>query len=278
MGTRDELASLVDAARRDRRPAADRPRCCRWTEARDGLRRDGRGRRLRQDRLHPMTRTHLVTGAGSGIGAALADAAARARRRAGAAGPHRGAGRRAAPALRRRDRRWSPTWPTRRRLERRWHAACPTRSTRCCTSPASSTSARSPTCRSTQLREQLDVNLVAPAVLTRAALPGAARGARHRRVRELRRRAGRRARTGRRTPPRSSGCGRSPTRCAPRRPSTACGSPRSSPSRTATPMQEKVHEQEGQDYDPAALDPARDRRRRRSCTSSTCRRRDRSPR
>ena len=33
------------------------------------------------------------------------------------------------------------------------------------------------------------------------------------------------------------------------------------PGRTATPMQEKVHEQEGKEYDAVALDPARDRRR-----------------
>ena len=37
MGTRDELAALVDAARRHRRPAADRPRRCRWSRPRDGF-------------------------------------------------------------------------------------------------------------------------------------------------------------------------------------------------------------------------------------------------
>ena len=42
------------------------------------------------------------------------------------------------------------------------------------------------------------------------------------------------------------------------------------PGRTATPMQEKVHEQEGKEYDAAAWSRARDRRRRRSCTCSTC--------
>ena len=106
-------------------------------------------------------------------------AAARPRRRAGAARPHASRGPhelRAAYAGAR--RRWSPTWPTRPR-SRRWpRPACPTGSTPWCTSPAWSTSARSPTFRSPSWREQLDVNLVAPAVLTRACLPAlrAARG------------------------------------------------------------------------------------------------------
>src|SRR4029079_8159424 len=47
-------------------PADDR-RACR-------LRRDERRRRVRQDRVHPLMGTHLITGAGSGIGAAVADA------------------------------------------------------------------------------------------------------------------------------------------------------------------------------------------------------------
>ena len=42
------------------------------------------------------------------------------------------------------------------------------------------------------------------------------------------------------------------------------------PGRTATPMQEKVHEQEGKEYDAADWSAPGDRRRARSCTCSTC--------
>ncbi len=44
------------------------------------VRRDARRRAVRQDRVHPLMATHLVTGAGSGIGARRRRAAARARR------------------------------------------------------------------------------------------------------------------------------------------------------------------------------------------------------
>ena len=42
-------------------------------QARDGFAVMAERRRLRQGRLHPMTRTHLLTGAGSGMGAVLAE-------------------------------------------------------------------------------------------------------------------------------------------------------------------------------------------------------------
>ena len=97
---------------------------------------------------------------------------------------------------------------------------------------------------------QLRVNLVAPAALTRVALPAlrAARGT----VVFVNSGAGLAAhpQAGRRTPPRSTGCARSPTRCAPRSPSLRVTTVY--PGRTATPMQEKVHEQEGKEYDAAA--------------------------
>ena len=54
MGTRDELAALVADARRHRRPAAHRPGAADGAGARR-LRRDGRRRRVRQGRLHPVT-------------------------------------------------------------------------------------------------------------------------------------------------------------------------------------------------------------------------------
>ena len=69
MGTRQELDRLVrflDAT--GARPLVDRT--LPMEQAPRGLRGHGPGRRLRQDRLHPVK--HVVTGAGSGIGLALA--------------------------------------------------------------------------------------------------------------------------------------------------------------------------------------------------------------
>ena len=77
MGTRDELAALVTlldatgARPLIDRDAADGPR------PRDGFAAMADGRRVRQDRVHPLMATHLLTGAGSGIGAVLAERAAR---------------------------------------------------------------------------------------------------------------------------------------------------------------------------------------------------------
>ena len=69
MGTRDELAGLVSMLD----ATGARPLIDRTLPMERGARRvrgDARRRAVRQDRLHPMR--HLVTGAGSGIGAVLA--------------------------------------------------------------------------------------------------------------------------------------------------------------------------------------------------------------
>jgi short-subunit dehydrogenase len=101
-----------------------------------------------------------------------------------------------------------------------------------------------------QLREQLDVNLVAPAVLTRACLPGlrAAKGT----VVFVNSMSGLRA-----NPTwaayAASKYGLRGLADALRAEEAGHGVRVSSvfPSRTATPMQQKVHEQEGKDYDPS---------------------------
>ena len=85
---------------------------------------------------------------------------------------------------------------------------------------------------------------------------------------------GRRTRTGRRTPPRSTACARWPTRCAPRSRSTASASPRSTPAAPPPPMQQKVHEQEGKEYDAVRLDRPGHRRRRDPARARPARRRD----
>ncbi len=61
MGTSTELASLVNLLDATGTRPADRPDPPDGEGAR-GLRRDGRGRRLRQDRLHPLMPTHLDHG------------------------------------------------------------------------------------------------------------------------------------------------------------------------------------------------------------------------
>ena len=55
MGTRTELAALVNLLDAVRRPATGRPGAAHG-EGHGGIRRDGRGRALRQGRLHPMSR------------------------------------------------------------------------------------------------------------------------------------------------------------------------------------------------------------------------------
>ena len=157
------------------------------TDARDGFAAMLGGDAVRQDRLHPlMTHVHLLTGAGSGIGAVLAERLlergddlvllARSTERAHEL---RERAARARPC-------WSPTWPTRSRSSR---SSCPTALDSVVHAagvvelgPVAELSRR-------DWAEQLAVNLVAPAALTRVALPGAARGPRHRGLRQLRRRA-----------------------------------------------------------------------------------------
>ena len=106
-------------------------------------------------------------------------------------------------------------------------------------------------------QEQLAVNVVAPAVLTRLALPalrtargtvvfvnsgaGLSASAALVGVRGLEARA----------------CARSPTPCGPRSRSTACGSPRSTPAGRPPRCSRRVHDQEGRDYDADDwIDPA----------------------
>ena len=211
--------------------------------------------------------THLVTGAGSGIGAGRRRAAARPRRRAGAAGavatsgPHELAERfpgaptlvadladpeavesaRALP-----DALDSVRARRRRRRARR----------------------RSPSSTPTTWREQLDVNLVAPA----AADPGRAAGAARARgtvvfvnsgaglLRRTRVVGVRRLQAGLR----ALADALRAEEAGARRPGH-----HGLPGRTATPMQEKVHEQEGKEYDAAAwIQP--ETVAARSCTCSTC--------
>ena len=88
MGTRDRAGRRWSACSTPPAPARSSTATLPMEQAARRLRRDGRRRRLRQDRLHPLTpgpRTHLVTGAGSGIGALLVAAPARAWRRGGPA-------------------------------------------------------------------------------------------------------------------------------------------------------------------------------------------------
>ncbi len=227
MGTRAELASLVnllDAT--GTRPLVDRALPMERGPRR--LRRDGRGRRLRQDRLHPVragrgtASWHLLTGAGSGIGLVLAHRLAergddlvllaRSEARAERAraelpdasslvadladpGTINGLGRQVD------GRRGLAGARGRRRRPRAGRRAAARR----------------------QWEEQLAVNLTAPAVLTRELLPAPARRPAARSSSSTPPRGSRPAPSGRRTPPRSSACGPSPTRCAPRRSSTASG-------------------------------------------------------
>ena len=193
MGTRGELASLVDAARRDRRPPGDRPRRCRWSEAARGLRRDGR-------RATCSARSSSPADA-RGPTCSPAPARASARR-----SPTRSASAattlvllaRTSSAPRSSRRRYPGARRPRRRPGRPGRArgalagADLDRSTRWCTRPASSSSAPVAELDLDDLAARSStVNLTAPAVLTRALLPAlrAARG--HGRLRQLRRRPGR---------------------------------------------------------------------------------------
>ena len=147
--------------------------------------------------------THLVTGAGSGIGAGRRRPPARARRRPGPAVARRRACRTtsrrrspgAAPS--------SPTSPTPSAVEALAAAARPARLRGPRRRRRRPRPGRRPADRAPG-SEQLDVNLVAPRAADPGRAAGAAGGPRHGRVRELRRRAARRARAGRRTPRRST--------------------------------------------------------------------------
>ena len=235
--------------RRHRHQAADRPHAADDRGPRR-VRRDGDGRRVRQDRVHPL----------------MAHPPRHRRRlrhrrgRSPTALHERGddlvllaridrAGRRAGRATSRARRRSSPTWPTRDAVDGARPSSSPTGSTRVLhVAGVVELGARRRARRAAAWQEQLDVNLVAPALLTRRLPAGAAGGAGHGRLRELRRRAVRRpAVVGvRRVEVRR--CAPSPTRCAAEeREHGVRVDDASTPARTATPMQQKVHEQEGRD-------------------------------
>ena len=179
MGTRAELASLIDMLdATGTRPLIDR--ALPMDEARDGLRRDGRRRRLRQDRLHPMTRPTWspaparasVPRSPSGccdrgdrlVAAGRASDERADELRAEFAGAEPGRRRPGGPL--RGGRRWPRRLPE--RLDSLVHAAGRRRR-----------SARSPTVDVDAWREPAAVNLVAPARADPGRAAGAARGPRH---------------------------------------------------------------------------------------------------
>ena len=275
MGTRDELASLVDAARRHRRPAADRP------DAADGPRRATGSPRWPTATCSARS-SSPADGAPTwspapapGIGAVARRAAARARRRPGAARPQRASAppscAAALPGRRRAGRR--PGRPGRRSSGAAAAAARPSstrvvhvagvvdlgagrRARRSTTGASSSTS--------TWSRRRL---------LTRVAAAGAARRPRHGRLRELRRRAGR-------APDWSAyaaskfGLRALADALRGEEPEHGVRVTTVYPGRTATPMQEKVHEPGGQGVRRRRVDPTRDRGRRDPARARPAARRD----
>ena len=218
------------------------------------------GRRLRQDRVHPMTGPPRSPAPARHRRGAVADAPAAPRRRAACCSARNARARptSCARALPRRRRAWSPTWPTRRARGRA--VARPARRARL----------RGPRRRRRRARpgrrpQPLDD-------LARAARrqPGRAGGADPRRcLPALRAARGTvvfvNSGAGLTAHPQLVGvrrvevrpARRSPTRCAPRRREHGVRVTTVYPGRTATPMQEKVHEQEGKEYDPPRwIDPA----------------------
>ena len=248
MGTRGELARLVVVPRRHGHQAADRPHPAherrpataspRWTAVTSSARSSS-----------------PADGDPSGHRGRLRDryggrrGPARARRRPGAPRARRRAGSRAAPSVSQGPRRSSPTWPTPMRstgwldgrlparLDSVLHVAGVVelaRSPSCrpatCASSSTSTSShrpcsRAPACPALRAAQGTVVFVNSAAGLAAGASLGGVR----------------------RVEVRAAGARRRP--CGPRRWATACASRPSSPSRTATPMQRKVHEQEGRTYD-----------------------------
>ena len=189
MGTRDELAALVDDARRHRRPAADRPRRCRWTEARDGFAAMAEGEQSSARSCSPADGrpTWSPAPAPASARGRSPSACSSAGDAAGAAGPVGGAGRttcaRSTPAptvAGRRPGRRREVESLARPLPGRARLAGPRRRRRRARPGRRADAA--------VWQEQLAVNLVAPARADPGRAARAARRARHRRLGQLRRR------------------------------------------------------------------------------------------
>ena len=217
MGTRSELAVADVDDGRDRRPSGHRPHAADGGRP-SGFRGDGRRRRVRQGRPHPMK--VLVTGAGSGVGQAVADVlhargddlvllARNERRAADIQDRYAGADVRVADLAESAD--LAAAVADIDRLDAVVHAAGVIELGPLADLPLE------------HLTEQLAVNLVAPTELTRAAAARRTSRARHRRLPQQQRRPGGQRRVGRvrRHEVRPQGRGRRAARRGGRR--TACG-------------------------------------------------------
>ena len=265
-----------DDARRDRRPAGDRPDAADGPRPRDGLRGDGRAATSSARSCSPADGPPPAS---PGPGPAWARRSRGASTTAATSLVLVARSEQRADELARRTPAatcWSPTWPTPPRSTALEAATCPTSSTRCCRSPASSSSARSATRRWSSGASSSTSTWSPPRVLTRRCLPAlrATRGT----VVFANSAAGLNASASWGAYA-ASKYGLRALADAVRAEEVETGVRVTSVflSRTATPMQEKVHEQEGRTYDR----PSGSRPRpwpTRCCRCSTCRATPRSPR